>query len=741
MSKNNQKKSWIASIIVFLSFALIVFAFGLTKDLNVAVAVEDIQSQSVEEIGKLNQESGVPEPSFARQTIPSDGITPTVEKTEQEKPSPINTETAHSGRTEDEETAKLVQTLNLATFSIKKIVETGDRVVLDQEYNNIINNLKLEEIKYEKSISNLFRQIMDAITQSKLSNEEKERFKRIFEEKKKKASWKAIGGIRAYGAGPLSFLLSLAQNSISAYFNYRDIQSEIQEELEESVWKLEKDRLEEINKLWKEWLDASWAISDKYNFKSKNYYLIRENSINEYLQADWELDIGKAMRTYERLSENEEFLSSYPPFWLSYAMKAERAGDASKRDECLNRFFENYREILSRDPMYGRACIMRVRSILERESNVPKVSDEVLELLKKADKHLDETDGGNRIFIAGLYQRLEKQEEAKKILQYNIDRGTEVDLSRSCLRDIERGEDMVKRIPALLALLSGNSDEDNFSIRELLSFALSGGELGRKELENRIEKMKGNIGVDLKELEVEAEKGNDSAMYILGFIYYNKGESSKAEQWYKKSAEKGNDSAMLGLGVLYYEQGDKSQAEQWWKKLAEKGNEVAMLLSGLFLSAGLVDKSQAKKYYEEAIKKGNVDAMINLGDLYAEGKGVAKDYVLAYAWYTVAIEKGDDSQKERAKQTRVVGILSDTFYRALLGNDFQEERAKQAGVVGILYDIFYRALSGNTSQKERARKARDNLFGWFSGITPEEVREAEELAKTYTPGKLLERKR
>jgi hypothetical protein len=46
---------------------------------------------------------------------------------------------------------------------------------------------------------------MNVITQLKLNNEEKSRFLQAFEKNKKKATWKAAGGIRAYGGDPVIF--------------------------------------------------------------------------------------------------------------------------------------------------------------------------------------------------------------------------------------------------------------------------------------------------------------------------------------------------------------------------------------------------------------------------------------------------------------------------------------------------------------------------------------------------------
>ena len=707
------------------------------------------------------------------------------EKVEQSKPTE---ELANNSNKPDESTARIVQVLNLATVSIKKIINTEDRIVLDQEYNNIINNLKFETIKSERELIDLYKELMNVITQLKLNNEEKSRFLQAFEKNKKKATWKAAGGIRAYGGDPVSFLFSLAQSSVSAYFNYNDMKSEMQSELDESLWQIKKYDAENINKLWTEWLPACWKISDNYKFESKGYFIVREQYINDYLEAEAATDLEKAMRGFERLEEYSVFLHSYPPFWLSYAMKAEKAGDMKKRDECLNKYFETYREILDKDPVFGRACLMKARLIWEKRPDInnQEVKRELEELLAKADKHLDITDGEGRIFISALYQRLGYIEKAKKTIYVNIDNKVDTELSNQVLENIERGKDAAENLPQVLALLVQEElPEENISIsiEELLKLAQDGNTLAMLKLGESYQYGKG-IPKDLDKAkewyEKAAEKGNVDAMVNLGALYYEQRDKTKTIEWYEKAAEKGNDWAMFSLGVLYskqrdyakaiewsekavekgngmailflgelyseqgdyakaiewyeklaekgsgwamvclgelyYEQGDKTKAIEWFEKAAEKGNDLAMCVLGALYyeqrdktkaiewfekaakkgntdamnNLGLLYKNQgdyakAKEWYEKAAEKGYDWAMVDLGDLYANGYGVEKDYVLAYAYYTLAMERGDDEVKEKAK------------------------------------------------------KGRDGLKGWFLGITEEQIKEAEELVRSYRKGELLRR--
>lgn len=53
------------------------------------------------------------------------------------------------------------------------------------------------------------------------------------------------------------------------------------------------------------------------------------------------------------------------------------------------------------------------------------------------------------------------------------------------------------------------------------------------------------------------------------------------------------------------------------------------------------DLYTALNWYERAAKKGNMDAMMQLGFLYATGRGdVAQNAVLAWAWFARAASKG-----------------------------------------------------------------------------------------------------
>ena len=53
------------------------------------------------------------------------------------------------------------------------------------------------------------------------------------------------------------------------------------------------------------------------------------------------------------------------------------------------------------------------------------------------------------------------------------------------------------------------------------------------------------------------------------------------------------------------------------------------------------DYATALKHMRPLAKQGNRKAQKTLGWMYANGRGVAKDDVMAFVWFTVAVENGD----------------------------------------------------------------------------------------------------
>jgi len=96
---------------------------------------------------------------------------------------------------------------------------------------------------------------------------------------------------------------------------------------------------------------------------------------------------------------------------------------------------------------------------------------------------------------------------------------------------------------------------------------------------------------------------------------------------------------------------DYQTAFEIWKSLAEQRNAEAQINLGRMYANGRgvsQDYKEAVKWYQLAGEQGDTDAQFNLGVMYDEGQGVDQDYVLAHMWYNLAGSSGNkDSTKNK----------------------------------------------------------------------------------------------
>ena len=112
----------------------------------------------------------------------------------------------------------------------------------------------------------------------------------------------------------------------------------------------------------------------------------------------------------------------------------------------------------------------------------------------------------------------------------------------------------------------------------------------------------------------------------------------------------GSAKAILKVGFMYYKgigikQSDP-KALKWYNKAVQKRHGPAYYLMGNLHAYGILvkrDMNKAKEFWAKALdpmkasaQKGEQWAQVKLGKMYANGEGVKKDPILAYAWWNVA---------------------------------------------------------------------------------------------------------
>ena len=161
-----------------------------------------------------------------------------------------------------------------------------------------------------------------------------------------------------------------------------------------------------------------------------------------------------------------------------------------------------------------------------------------------------------------------------------------------------------------------------------------------------------------------AEKGDVSAQMRLGFFYESGAAGLKRDwvesaKWYSKAADAGDESAVLVLSFLgrHWLHREGASAPPIIYELVEKvdrsGIAVAQFSLGVMnfpigdpsFDAAKGNLAQALVWYRRAAEQGDIGVQVALGLAYAQGIGVAQDYVKGDKWFNIAASRAKSADE------------------------------------------------------------------------------------------------
>jgi TPR repeat protein len=114
---------------------------------------------------------------------------------------------------------------------------------------------------------------------------------------------------------------------------------------------------------------------------------------------------------------------------------------------------------------------------------------------------------------------------------------------------------------------------------------------------------------------------------------------------YRVAALDGSVEAAEALGELYREgervPRDLAEAARWWEKATTLGSPKGMYsLARIAESGSPPDFARALELYRKAAQKADAQSIFRIGEMYAEGIVVARDPLVADAWFKVSAYLG-----------------------------------------------------------------------------------------------------
>lgn len=322
---------------------------------------------------------------------------------------------------------RVAYALNMCTVSVSQIIDYDDIVVLEQEYNAILNNLNLEQIPKDEALLKILKDLLDVITHFKISETEKEFVEKEYQQKMKDAIWSAVPNFAmVLASGKLiPMAVSLANQVGIGYMNYRRNKSEYSLDRDKKMWQLKKAAIEQFNYIRKELFDSSWRLAETYNFPDE--YRLTERQIKEYNRI---LEDHDVRRRYERLDEIKEYFEAYPPFWYFYGNAANLIANdktititESARTDFRQRaveYFEKFEGIeqnsLLREDVLSASCALEHVDLLLLLTPDSYDSGKVNDLIRRAAK-MSGNDYDVLQLCAVSYLKIGRMDEAARVLR------------------------------------------------------------------------------------------------------------------------------------------------------------------------------------------------------------------------------------------------------------------------------------------------------------------------------------
>lgn len=343
---------------------------------------------------------------------------------------------------EDYDPQNTLLALNMAVVSVHRVLATQSRAILDDEYQNIINNLNLANIRSDPEITSLYEKLLDITSRKKLRTEEAQHLRKLYDEQSKRSISGALsdlgkssaamiredGSINAF-FGSFSSLVSV---SAATYFKYQTSGITLSGTLDENLYRLSTEDLADFNDIQKQLLSSSWNIMNRYKLPDQSRLVQR--AVEDFSRAIETADPSRKLRMLQAM---EADFRVYPPYWYYRAKAAQDSGDAQETGRCFEIFGQVWRPVLRRDPYMLEAAKYRIGLLLL--NGLPKdeaARDSVLELCLVMRNNTMRDDWVNNLFAGALYYALGEKEAASLCLEVNIDFGYEQELSSIVLQNM-----------------------------------------------------------------------------------------------------------------------------------------------------------------------------------------------------------------------------------------------------------------------------------------------------------------
>ena len=351
---------------------------------------------------------------------------------------------------DDDFKRRVAYSLNFCSFSISQVMAYEDKFVLEHVYDQILNDLNLQNFVKDEEMINLLKRLLNTLNYFRIQAEDISIMNMTYQAKMNNAIWEAVPNLNIVllGGDPALKAIQAATTVGVGYMNFRRNKNQYLLDHLKEKWALEKAAIQQLNGLLVEMFGVTARLSEVYGFPQ--VYKLSHKQVKEYSDVIME---ANPIQRYNKLDVMSELFEAYPPFWYYKGNAAREVYFDENQSDDVRELFKkraidsyvafdkHYIKFLNED-VVAASCALEHISLLDRFST--DYTSEVDRLLKRA-VSLAGSDLDIMQMCVMVYVALNDLDSAKNLLRkltsakYNL--GTNgVILSRIYMKNNQRTE-------------------------------------------------------------------------------------------------------------------------------------------------------------------------------------------------------------------------------------------------------------------------------------------------------------
>ncbi len=312
------------------------------------------------------------------------------------------------------ESENIMAAVNMAATSLYKILSTENRFVLEQEYENIVNNFNFENIN-DPQLIRFFMELSNAIQEKKIRGEELQKFQEVDVKRNARLATSVLDKLPEHWGSTVQWLTNFAFRCLSSYLRHQEQIEDAYKILDERIRHIQQDDLRDCTRLRSRLIEVSWRLIKKYKLPSEN--LLNEQKIKNFYDA---VKIKDSEARLESLKKIANDFRGYYPFWY-FCVKA--AQEISRDDlvlEYIEIFEKVWRPVLVKDPYKLAISKYQALYLIKNGGNRNKIFV-LLDDIEKNNPSEKSESSLNNLFIGMTYFSLGERKKGIEFIKMNIE--------------------------------------------------------------------------------------------------------------------------------------------------------------------------------------------------------------------------------------------------------------------------------------------------------------------------------